>query len=96
MKHKTRAERLAAIVSKVQPALVKAHAATGGKWDGTAPYVIEGPGPLPATQYSPALAAGMRRVKVTSVDGDSYAGVGPTVEAAIAALEQKLGLGAKE
>ena len=90
MSQKTRAERLAAIVAKVHPAYAAEHAKTG-RWPGaTAPYVVEGPGPLPN------LAAGMRRVKVASADGDSYAGVGPTVDAAIAALEKKLGLGAKE
>lgn len=89
----TRAERLNAILEKVNPSAMQhmrdtedptAERNGGGSWpaDGC-PYVCDVQGPN-------------RRVRVRSADGDVIAGVGPTMDDALAALEGKLGLSAGE
>lgn len=106
----TRAERLHAIVRKVNPKLADQHKASG-RWDGrTKEQVEEEERRLaadPKARHAPGGAAGApyqirtltgngRRVLVTSADGDVLGGNGDTLDAAIAALEKKVGLAGQE
>lgn len=89
MAPQTRAARLDAIVRHVNAAAAQAVVETG-HWDGHAPDALRRAAGAPyAIQTRPD---GSRRVVVTSADGDSVAGVGATLEEAIAALERKVGL----
>jgi len=70
-------DRLHALIERVTPTSALR---PDGTWPlGTAPYTIETPD------------HGSRRVRITLPDGDTVSGTGATVDAALDALEAKLG-----
>lgn len=78
----TRADRIHALIARIAPAAAEQHA-TDGTWpNGECPYVIT------------TLEDGGRRLVIRGVDPDGEPNIraasGPTLEAAIAALEAKL------
>jgi hypothetical protein len=72
-------ERLHALVALLNPPAAAQYAKNGSWPTGGAPYVLD-------TLHDGAI----RRVRISSAVGDTFAGTGPTVADALTALEDKL------
>lgn len=104
---RTRSDRIHALIGKLAPLAAAQHAETG-TWPNTHPDpgqkrndddtpIVNDGEPVPA-RHSGApyvietLPDNRRKVTVTCEDGDVLAGIGPTLDDAIAKLEAKVGL----
>jgi hypothetical protein len=84
----TRADRLDAILAKLAPKRLAAFKKSG-YW--TREHAASGDDPRTGAPYVISTTEGNgRRIVVTGDDGDSLAGVGATIEAALTHLEGKL------